>query len=171
MNVPFYFWTWRDKFFHSIAIKAKLKHPCKSELFHLRSFYVMLKWMFLISGDGTAKHVPSSSRSQHNKSCAGAECVCTRADTKIDESLNDSEIFLALLSALTPKHVGKSCRFPIGKFSNNVHIAFSQMRDHFLFRFKELFRMRLSRWLRFSLSASSQWQFEDVGVEFVAPTM
>lgn len=116
MNVPFYFWTWRDKFFHSIAIKAKLKHPCKSELFHLRSFYVMLKWMFLISGDGTAKHVPSSSRSQHNKSWAGAECVCTRADTKIDESLNDSEIFFALLSALTPRHVGggggwKSCRF------------------------------------------------------------
>jgi hypothetical protein len=51
-----FLWTWRDNFF-SNAPTATLKQPCKSELFHLRSVYVMVKWMFLILGDGTVKHV------------------------------------------------------------------------------------------------------------------
>lgn len=108
----------------SIAIKAKLKHPCKSELFHLRSFCVMLKWMFLISGDGTAKHVSSSSSlAQHNKSWAMYVrlCVSVCADTRLMKAWMIRKYSRPFFGTLTPKHVEQSCHFPIENFHTFSH--------------------------------------------------
>lgn len=77
----FYFSEHDETTFFPIATKAKLKHPCKSELFHLGCrLNVMLKRMFLISGDGTLKHAaPLPLCSEY----INRECSYQRADTRL----------------------------------------------------------------------------------------